>query len=62
MMFNDRDVIIGVMTDDITQEEESILEASGELTDVVKDYVNTGTRPKKALDNFKLILDKYEIK
>jgi len=63
ILWNDKGMHIAVMTDDVSEEEEKILEACCEVMESVQEFVESGGRikPKKAYDNFKLLLDKYEI-
>ena len=65
MLFNEEDKIIAVLTDEISNDEEKVLEATGEALEAINtfvDGVNSGThKPKKAVNEFQRILDKYEV-
>ncbi len=64
-LFNEKGVSIAVMIDEVTVEEEKIVESSFELVDAVKDFIKSieggKYKPKKTADNLKRILEKYEI-
>ena len=65
MLLNEEGVPIAFLYDGISDEEEKILEASGEALTAINSFVEgikSGThKPKKAVDEFQRILDKYEI-
>lgn len=65
MLWNDEDKIIAVVTEEVTQEEESILEASGEAVDAMKRFIgeiNSGKfKPRAAVKSFENILERYGI-
>lgn len=64
-LYNEEDVIIAVLTDEISDKEERILEATGDALVSINDFVSNVKsgryKPKKTFDEFKRILDKYEI-
>lgn len=65
MLFNEEGKIIAVLTDEITEKEEQTLEATGEALEAINafvDDVNSGShKPKRAVNEFQRILDKFEL-
>lgn len=65
MIHNSDGMIMGVLTEDVTEMEEKTIEASGDALEAIAEFIKgieSGThKPKAAYNRFKAILEKYDL-